>query len=132
MEKLSSLKSRRSQETMNKRALKEFAVYARNELRNQIALRAQAFGITPEGSPVLVTGADYVEINGQKLPLSYKNGLQKLLKEIETKGYDQVIEEVAYTWFNRLIAIRYMEVHNYLPSKIRVLSSETKGKVRSE
>lgn len=61
MEKLSSLKSRRSQETMNKRALKEFAVYARNELRNQIALRAQAFGITPEGSPVLVTGADYVE-----------------------------------------------------------------------
>ncbi|WP_446663272.1 BREX-1 system adenine-specific DNA-methyltransferase PglX [Geobacillus sp. CCR] len=114
---------------MNKRALKEFAVYARNELRNQIALRAQAFGITPEGSPVLVTGADYVEINGKKLPLSYKNGLQKLLKEIETKGYDQVIEEVAYTWFNRLIAIRFMEVHNYLPSKIRVLSSETKGKV---
>lgn len=129
MEKLSSLKSRRSQETMNKRALKEFAVYARNELRNQIALRAQAFGITPEGSPALVTGADYVEINGKKLPLSYKNGLQKLLKEMETKGYDQVIEEVAYTWFNRLIAIRYMEVHNYLPSKIRVLSSETKGKV---
>jgi type II restriction/modification system DNA methylase subunit YeeA len=114
---------------MNKRALKEFAVYARNELRNQIALRAQAFGITPEGSPVLVTGADYVEINGKKLPLSYKNGLQKLLKEVKTKGYDQVIEEVAYTWFNRLIAIRFMEVHNYLPSKIRVLSSETKGKV---
>lgn len=114
---------------MNKRALKEFAVYARNELRNQISLRAQAFGITPEGSPALVTGADYVEINGKKLPLSYKNGLQKLLKEIETKGYDQVIEEVAYTWFNRLIAIRFMEVHNYLPSKIRVLSSETKGKV---
>jgi hypothetical protein len=114
---------------MNKRALKEFAVYARNELRSQIALRAQAFGITPKGSPVLVTGADYVEINGKKLPLSYKNGLQKLLKEIETKGYDQVIEEVAYTWFNRLIAIRYMEVHNYLPSKIRVLSSETKGKI---
>uniref|UniRef100_C5DA34 site-specific DNA-methyltransferase (adenine-specific) n=1 Tax=Geobacillus sp. (strain WCH70) TaxID=471223 RepID=C5DA34_GEOSW len=114
---------------MNKRALKEFAVYARNELRNQIALRAQAFGITPEGSPTLVTGADYVEINGKKLPLSYKSGLQKLLKEVETKGYDQVIEEVAYTWFNRLIAIRFMEVHNYLPSKIRVLSSETRGKV---
>jgi type II restriction/modification system DNA methylase subunit YeeA len=114
---------------MNKRALKEFAVYARNELRSQIALRAQAFGITPEGSPVLVTGTDYVEINGKKLQLSYKKGLQKLLKEIETKGYDQVIEEVAYTWFNRLIAIRYMEVHNYLPSKIRVLSSETKGKI---
>ncbi|WJE21180.1 BREX-1 system adenine-specific DNA-methyltransferase PglX [Bacillus cereus] len=114
---------------MNKKALKEFAVYARNELREQIALRAQAFGITPEGSPVLATGADYVEINGKKYPATYKNSIQKLLKEIETKGYDNVIEEVAYTWFNRLIAIRYMEVHNYLPSKVRVLSSETKGKV---
>ncbi|GAB6568494.1 MULTISPECIES: BREX-1 system adenine-specific DNA-methyltransferase PglX [Bacillus cereus group] len=114
---------------MNKKALKEFAVYARNELREQIALRAQAFGITPEGSPVLVTGADYVEINDKKYPIVYKNSIQKLLKEIETKGYDNVIEEVAYTWFNRLIAIRYMEVHNYLPSKVRVLSSETKEKV---
>lgn len=114
---------------MNKKALKEFAVYARNELREQIALRAQAFGITSEGSPVLVTGADYVEINGKKYPATYKNSIQKLLKEVETKGYNNVIEEVAYTWFNRLIAIRYMEVHNYLPSKVRVLSSETKGKV---
>ncbi|WP_369900862.1 BREX-1 system adenine-specific DNA-methyltransferase PglX [Bacillus manliponensis] len=114
---------------MDKKALKEFAVYARNELREQIALRAQAFGITPEGSPVLVTGVDYVEIDGKKYPAAYKNSIQKLLKEIETKGYDNVMEEVAYTWFNRLIAIRYMEVHNYLPSKVRVLSSETKGKV---
>ncbi|PEF36555.1 BREX-1 system adenine-specific DNA-methyltransferase PglX [Bacillus wiedmannii] len=114
---------------MNKKALKEFAVYARNELREQIALRAQAFGITSEGSPVLVTGTDYVEINEKKYPATYKNSIQKLLREVETKGYDNVIEEVAYTWFNRLIAIRYMEVHNYLPSKVRVLSSETKGKV---
>ncbi|MGX5386409.1 BREX-1 system adenine-specific DNA-methyltransferase PglX [Bacillus thuringiensis] len=114
---------------MNKKTLKEFAVYARNELREQIALRAQAFGITPEGSPVLVTGTDYVEINGKKYPATYKNSIQKLLKEVETKGYDNVIEEVAYTWFNRLIAIRYMEVHNYLPSKVRVLSSDMKGKV---
>lgn len=114
---------------MNKKALKEFAVYARNELREQIALRAQAFGVTPEGSPVLVSGADYVEINGKKYPTTYKNSIQKLLKEVETKGYDNVIEEAAYTWFNRLIAIRYMEVHNYLPSKVRVLSSEMKGKV---
>ncbi|PRT22692.1 BREX-1 system adenine-specific DNA-methyltransferase PglX [Bacillus thuringiensis] len=114
---------------MNKKALKEFAVYARNELREQIALRAKAFGVTSKGSPVLVIGADYVEINGKKYPATYKNSIQKLLKEVETKGYDNVIEEVAYTWFNRLIAIRYMEVHNYLPSKVRVLSSETKGKV---
>lgn len=114
---------------MNKKALKEFAVYARNELREQIELRAQAFWITSEGSHALVLGADYVEINGKKYPATYKNSIQKFLKEVETKGYGNVIEEVAYTWFNRLIAIRYMEVNNYLPSKVRVLSSETKGKV---
>lgn len=114
---------------MNKKALKEFAVYARNELRSQIALRAQAFGITPKGLPMLVTGADFVEVNEKKYPIVYKNSIQKLIKLIELKGYDNVIEEVAYTWFNRLIAIRYMEVHNYLPSKVRVLSSENIGKV---
>lgn len=114
---------------MNKKALKEFAIHARNELRSQIALRAQAFGITPKGSPVVLTGTDYVEVYGKKYPIKYKNSFQKLIKEIETKGYDNVIEEVAYTWFNRLIAIRFMEVHNYLPSKVRILSSETKGKV---
>ncbi|WP_284035626.1 BREX-1 system adenine-specific DNA-methyltransferase PglX [Neobacillus sp. 114] len=114
---------------MNKKALKEFAVYARNELRNQIALRAGTFGITSKGLPQLGSGTDYVEINHKKFPLSFRKGIQKLLKEIEAKGYDNVIEEVAYTWFNRLIAIRFMEVHNYLPSKVRILSSETKGKV---
>lgn len=114
---------------MNKRVLKEFAINARRELLKQIDLRAQAFGITSEGSPVLESGSDYVEVNGKKLPIAYKKGLEKLLQDIEAKGYDHVIEEVAYTWFNRLIAIRYMEVHNYLPSKVRVLSSETKGKV---
>ncbi|MEH7163488.1 BREX-1 system adenine-specific DNA-methyltransferase PglX [Priestia megaterium] len=114
---------------MNKRALKEFAVYARNELRNQISLRMQSFGFTGKEKPSIQAGVDYVEVNGRKFPLSNKNSLQKLLKEVESKGYDMVIEEVAYTWFNRLIAIRFMEVHNYLPSKIRVLSSETKGKI---
>ena len=72
---------------------------------------------------------DYVEVNSEKYPLSYKKSFEKLFHEVETKGYENVIEEVAYTWFNRLIALRYMEVHDYLPSRIRVLSSETKGKI---
>lgn len=114
---------------MNKKVLKDFAVYARNELRNQISLRAKVFGITEKLIPTIVTGTDYVEVNGNKYPVTYKQGIEKLLAAINTKGYDTVIEEVAYTWFNRLIAIRFMEVHNYLPSKVRVLSSETMGKV---
>ncbi|USK68580.1 BREX-1 system adenine-specific DNA-methyltransferase PglX [Peribacillus asahii] len=114
---------------MDKRALKEFAVYARNELRRQISLRAATFGVTSKGCATLHTGSDYVEVNNEKYPLSYKKSFEKLFHEVEMKGYDHVIEEVAYTWFNRLIAIRYMEVHDYLPSRIRVLSSETKGKI---
>lgn len=46
-----------------------------------------------------------------------------MVREIQAKGYDQVVEEVAYTWFNRFIALRYMEVNNYLPSHIRVFSN---------
>jgi type II restriction/modification system DNA methylase subunit YeeA len=114
---------------MNKRALKEFAVYARNELRRQIGLRAQTFGITPEGSSQLLVGSDYVELNGEKYDKAQKGAIEKLLSELKTKGYEQLIEEVAYTWFNRFIALRYMEVHRYLPSRIRVLSSEVNGKV---
>jgi type II restriction/modification system DNA methylase subunit YeeA len=114
---------------MNKKALKDFAVYARKELMNQIALRAQSFGITEKSTPSIVTGSDYVEVNEKKYPIYSKRGIEKLINEIKAKGYENVIEEVAYTWFNRLIAIRYMEVHNYLPSKVRVLSSATKGKV---
>ncbi|MFD6442235.1 BREX-1 system adenine-specific DNA-methyltransferase PglX, partial [Peribacillus sp. NPDC060186] len=114
---------------MNKKLLKEFAIYARNELRSQIALRAATFGVTSKGCATLHAGFDYVEVNNEKYDFSYKKSFEKLFHEVETKGFDYVIEEVAYTWFNRLIALRYMEVHDYLPSRIRVLSSETKGKV---
>ncbi len=114
---------------MNKRVLKEFAVYARNEMRNQVALRAQAFGVTPQGADKLRKGNDYVEINGNRYPLSYQRPLETLIDEYNRKGYDKLIEEVAYTWFNRIIALRFMELHNYLPSRLRVLSSETEGKV---
>lgn len=114
---------------MNKRALKEFAIYARNELRRQVTLRATTFGVTSKGCAMLHAGSDYVEVNNEKYDLSYKKSLEKLIHEVETKGFDDVIEEVAYTWFNRLIALRYMEVHDYLPSRIRILSSEKKGKI---
>lgn len=114
---------------MNKTELKKFAVYARTELRKLVQLRANIFGITPEGTPVLYEGSDYVEIHNEKYDLSYRNALRTLLKEYEKKGYDQLIEEVAYTWFNRIIALRYMELHDYLPSHVRVLSSVQPGKV---
>jgi len=57
---------------------------------------------------------------------------ENLVHQIKEKGYDSVMEEVAYTWFNRLIAMRFMEVNDYLPSRVRVLSSETAGKAEPD
>jgi len=105
------------------------ATFARKELINQVALRAQKLGITPESPGEMEVGSDYVIISGQRYPKSYQEPFQSLQKEIQKKGFQQVMEEVAYTWFNRLIALRFMEVNEYLPSKIRVLSSQTPGKV---
>jgi len=114
---------------LDKKKLKEFAIYARNELRRQISLRATTFGVTSKGCVPMHIGTDYVEVNKEKYLMSYRKSFEKLFHEVEAKGFDNVIEEVAYTWFNRLIALRYMEVHDYLPSRIRVLSSETPGKI---
>ncbi|PTX52698.1 Eco57I restriction-modification methylase [Melghirimyces profundicolus] len=114
---------------MNKTALKNFAVFSRKELIKQVELKAKAFGITPEGLPDITEGADYIEVNQVRYGQKDRKTFTKLFQAIREKGFDQLVEEVAYTWFNRLIAIRYMEVHNYLPSRIRVLSSATPGKV---
>lgn len=114
---------------MNKTALRNFATFARQELITQVKSKAKAFGITPEGLPEVTEGADYIEVNQVRYSSREKPAFNKLFQAYKEKGYTQLIEEVAYTWFNRLIAIRYMEVHNYLPSRIRVLSSETEGKV---
>ena len=57
---------------------------------------------------------------------------QSLVREINNKGFNNVVEEVAYTWFNRIIAIRYMEVNDYLPTRTRVLSSEIEGKIEPD
>ena len=60
------------------------------------------------------------------------NKRKEIIEDIESKGFNNFVEEVAYTWFNRIIAIRYMEVNNYLPTKTRVLSSETEGKIEPD
>lgn len=109
---------------MNKTALKKFAIDARNELREKARIRALQYGISEESitKATLVT-SDAVFIDGRQLTKSEQAQRNKLINQIKLKGFDQVIEEVAYTWFNRFIALRFMEVHNYLPFKIRVLSS---------
>lgn len=105
---------------MEKNAIKKFAVWARTELLTRVAQRAARYGI--EKDDMIDANAD--SINGVLLSQDEKKQRRALIRQINEKGYDQVVEEVAYTWFNRFIALRFMEVNGYLPSHIRVFTNE--------
>ena len=106
---------------MNKSAIQKFAIWARTELIAQVSQRAYQYGITEEG----YGDADAVTVGSHALTSDEVKQRRELVAQIRQKGYTQVIEEVAYTWFNRFIALRFMEVNNYLPSHIRVFSDST-------
>lgn len=129
---------------MNKTAIKNFAVWARGKLITDIKYKAGMIGINENGiaEPLAQSTHDlkffdigtknYAEVSGKEI--KQREALVKAIhaKERSFKNYkeafENVVEEVAYTWFNRLIAIRFMEVNEYLPSGVRVLSSENKAK----
>ena len=131
---------------MNKTAIKNFAIWARNKLIADIQYRAGLMGITADGikEPLsqstgtmefydIGTSEPYA-ITGDAIPQRKK--LVEVIRKKEkdsnyATAYKYILEEVAYTWFNRLIAIRFMEVNDYLPSHIRVLSSES-GKIEPD
>lgn len=108
---------------MNKSAIKNFAVGARKKLIEQVMQEAFQIGITAKTVTELKQEAGHIILNNIPQEKGFKLQRDKLIKEIEQKGYDQVMEEVAYTWFNRFIALRFMEVNDYLPTGVRVLSS---------
>ena len=131
---------------MNKTAIKNFAIWARNKLITDVSYDARLIGITEDGIakplPQSFGGTQFFDI-GTTEPYSISGEAvhqrDKLVEVIRQKekdtdyktAYQYVIEEVAYTWFNRLIAIRFMEVNDYLPSHIWVLSSES-GKLEPD
>ena len=106
---------------MNKSAIQKFAIWARKELIAQVSQKAYQYGITEKG----YGEADAVTVGGRALTSDEAKQRRELVAQIRQKGYTQVMEEVAYTWFNRFIALRFMEVNNYLPSHIRVFSDST-------
>ena len=131
---------------MNKTAIKNFAIWARNKLIADVSYDARLIGITEDGiaKPLLqsfgstqffdIGTAEPYSISGEAVRQRDKliEVIQQKEKDTDYKtAYQYVIEEVAYTWFNRLIAIRFMEVNDYLPSHIRVLSSES-GKLEPD
>lgn len=129
---------------MNKTAIRKFAEWAREKLIEDIKYKAGTVGITENGIAEKLPQStsdtyfydvgtkDYTKISG--VEIKQRDALVKAIqtRERSYKNYQEalenVIEEVAYTWFNRLIAIRFMEVNDYLPSGVRVLSSENKAK----
>ncbi|MBC2579371.1 BREX-1 system adenine-specific DNA-methyltransferase PglX [Clostridium sp. DJ247] len=113
---------------MDKKALRDFSVFARTELINQVEVKINNFGIFKDKNGELKIGEDFVLISGKQYPKGYEKSYKKLIAEQDRIGYEMLIEQVAYTWFNRFIALRYMEINDYLPSHIRVLSSEVEGK----
>lgn len=129
---------------MNKTAIRKFAEWAREKLIEDIKYKAGTVGITENGIAEKLPQStsdtyfydvgtkDYTKISG--IEIKQRDALVKAIQTRERsyknyqEAFENVIEEVAYTWFNRLIAIRFMEVNDYLPSGVRVLSSENKAK----
>lgn len=116
---------------MDKTAIRYFAIEARKILMKSAITEAGFYGITKDGCAAPVQkGSDfevYQTLAGTENRI-YGDDIKRranLVKAIQEQGFEQVIEETAYTWFNRIIAIRFMEVNNYLPTRVRVLSSET-------
>lgn len=132
---------------MNKTAIKTFAIEARNKLIADITYKAGLMGITGDGIaealPQSTGDVAFYDI-GTKEPYAITGKAlrqrARLAERITQKAadadyptaYHAVVEEVAYTWFNRLIAVRFMEVNDYLPSRIRVLSSENRDKLEPD
>ena len=105
---------------MDKNVIKKFAVWARTELIARVSLKGVEYGITEDN----IEDANADSVGGKVLTANEKKQRQALITEIKDKGYKQVMEEVAYTWFNRFSALRFMEVNGYLPSHVRVFTDE--------
>lgn len=103
---------------MNKNAIQKYAVWARNELIEQVKQRAYQYGISEKG----YGEENATVISGRVLSAEEKRQRHEFAVQIKKQGYQQAIEEVAYTWFNRFVALRYMEVNDYLPTHVRVFS----------
>lgn len=114
---------------MDKNKIKSFAIWARKNLISAVSEKANRIGIYEDEirQATLVQGGFKVDGIDEIFPFAKKDR-DALVSQITEKGFEQVMEEVAYTWFNRFMGLRYMEVNEYLPSGVRILSSADKEK----
>ena len=118
---------------MDKVALRNFAVNAKEKMEDDIKRKLKLMGITEKGiGEETVKEDDYLKINGQEFNEKEVRQREKIIEVLKTRGknedfkkcFNEFVEEIAYTWFNRIIAIRFMEVNDYIPDGIRILSSD--------
>lgn len=115
---------------MDTKELEKFCPWARRELIDAVNLRCHLFALDPDG--LAANPADSDAVAGRVLSPQEKAQRAKLAERIGTRGYDAFCQEMAYTWFNRFAAIRFMEVHGYLPSYVRMFSSSEDGSFRPD
>ena len=108
---------------MDKNAIKKYATWARREMIDRVRQKAAQYGITDSE----IIPADAISIDGVLLHPVVVEQRKALIQQLNTKGYQELMEEVAYTWFNRFIALRFMEVNGYLPSRVRVFTDAENG-----
>ena len=122
---------------MDKTAIKTFAINSRKKLMEDVEYKMSLVGIDKDNIYEPISSANGIETYqlGGSTNRLYDHAISPragFVKEVKQKGFENVVEEVAYTWFNRIIAIRFMEINNFLPTKTRVLSSETAGKIEPD
>lgn len=112
---------------MNKKALEDYALFARNELETQIALSLNKLGIYKDKILKANIVGDLTVIEGtqETFPKRVYELRETILNSFKLKdeNFEHVVEEFAYTWFNRIIAIRFMEIHDYFDHGFKVLTS---------
>lgn len=119
---------------MNKAKLKSYAPQARKDFIAAVTARANQLGLSSNGGTLDVSPSqpqgDVTVIAGQAWPIKVDGQRQRLITRIQKEGLDHTMEAVAYTWFNRFAALRYMELHDYLGHGHRALSSTAGGRGR--
>ena len=104
---------------MDKNAIRRFAIYAREELIKRVTIQAATYGVTGKDDD-----AGAVNAGDRVFSPEEREWRGQLVRRVRRDGFEQVMEEVAYTWFNRFCALRFMEVNGYLPSRVRVFTDE--------
>ena len=117
---------------MNKNNLKLYAPQARREFLRAVSDRAALLGLSPDVPARVEVSGDVAIINGQAHPRNVASLRERLLEKIKREGWEQFVEEIAYTWFNRFTALRFMEVNGFLSHGLRVLSHPEESKDEPE